>query len=77
MRLPTSTAQIKFHSSNTWVGAGKAYVKTSTSQQTSDSVVSRLEFVLTRAILLSHWTNRLKQVFALNMGQAVSVASFR
>ena len=35
-------------SSNTWVGAGKAFVKTSTSVQTTDRVV-RITFFVTTA----------------------------
>ena len=41
------TAQMIFHSSNTWIGAGKPYVKTYTSHETSSSLVSGLEFVYT------------------------------
>jgi hypothetical protein len=37
-----------FHSSNTWVGAGKDYVKTNTSHKTTNKVVSGLEFVFMR-----------------------------
>lgn len=66
------TAMI-FHSANTWVGANKPYVKTSTSQQTSDSVVSGLEFVIVLYFFVeSHWINSL-----FHMGQATSAASFR
>ena len=40
-----------FHSANTWVGASKPYMNTSTSQQTSDSVVSGgFEFLSSRFI---------------------------
>ena len=76
---PISTAQIIFHSSNTWVGANTPYVKTtwSTSSQTSDSVVSGLEFVFMRYCLLSRIFYNLKDLFALIMGQAASAASFR
>lgn len=44
------------HSSNTWLGATKAYVKTSTSTQTANSVV-RSRHLLIHQFLLSHWTN--------------------
>ena len=37
---PKYTAQMIFNSSNTWIGANKTYTPTSTSWQTSDSVVS-------------------------------------
>jgi hypothetical protein len=57
------------HSSNTWLGAGKAYVNTSTSQKTSNSVVS---WVGPRAICLLSWINSL-----FYMDQVISAASFR
>ena len=63
------TAQMILPSSNTWLGAGKDYVKTKTSQKTSDSVVSE---VGARVICLFNWINRL-----FYMDQAFSVASFR
>ena len=67
---PISTAQIIFHSSNTWVGANTPYVKTtwSTSSQTSDSVVSGLEFVFMRYCLLSRIFYNLKDLFAFDYG---------
>ena len=39
------TAHMIFHSSNTWVGANKAYVPTKTSHNTTNKVVGGLEFV--------------------------------
>ena len=40
---PPCTAQMIFHSSNTWVGHKKDYVQTSTSIQTNNRVVSGLD----------------------------------
>ena len=44
---PPCTAQTIFHSTVTWVGGNKAYVKTKTSYETSNKVVSGLGSVFT------------------------------
>jgi len=47
------TAQMNFYSSNTWIGNIKPYVKTITSQETDNNVVSELEFVFIHVELLN------------------------
>lgn len=44
--LPLDTLLLDTGSSNTWVGAGKKYVKTSSSMPTSDSVVCPMYLII-------------------------------
>ena len=69
---PSCWAQMIFHSSNTWVGSRRAYVKTKTSQQTSNDLVSASGFSSRAIHVLSHWTNSM-----LHMAQAKFLASLR
>ena len=63
-------------SSNTWVGAGKKYVKTKTSKSTGATVVSRVNAPITAVSLTTFTYRPLTTAPALSPEKNVGIYSF-